>query len=92
MEAILPGCFGSDTKRSICCAHRGDREAGSGGVGTFQPPPLTPSPPRQGENRGQNGQAAPPWPDSQALAEAGLGHPSIRLQNGHANGTRWVPY
>ena len=68
-----------------CC--RSDRDAGSGGVGTFQPPPLTPSPPRQG---GEAAHAAAPWPDGHDLAEAGLSQHRASLQNGHANGTRSV--
>ena len=64
---------------------RSDRDTGSGGVGTFQPPPLTPSPPRQG---GKAAHAAAPWPDGHDLAETGLSHHRAGLQNGHANGTR----
>ncbi len=46
-------------------------------MGTFQPPPLTPSPPRQGQRQ-----------DSHALAEEGFGQPRTAKQDGHANGTR----
>lgn len=46
-------------------------------MGTFQPPPLTPSPTRQGAQQ---------WLDGHSLAEAGLWQ--MAGQNGHANGIR----